>query len=673
MRNIKLVFFMVMAVLLGLYGNVHAVSSWGCDCSTSGCHSSRPSQCEPPPPVNSAPLANAGPNQSVDEESSVTLNGANSSDPDNNIAFYYWEQIDGPVVELSDYNAISPTFVAPAVDLNGISLTFRLTVTDHEAAEGTDTCIVNVSWVNEAPIADAGAEQTVDEGTEVTLDGSNSSDPDDGIASYLWKEVGQPSVTLSDENAARPTFTAPVVNQDSISLTFELTVTDNGGLKATDTSVVNVSWVNEAPTASAGPDQTVNEGDVVTLDASNSNDPDDGIASYMWTQTGAISGVSITFSDPTVAKPTFEAPVVGAEGASLTFQVTVTDNEGLQATDTCIVNINAIHVPPANEAPTADAGVDQTVDGGVLVTLDASNSNDVDDGIASYLWTQVGTVSGVSATLSDPTAVQPTFEAPSVGAPGASLTFQVTVTDIGGLQSTDTCIVNINAVDNTPVNQAPTADAGADQTVDEGDQVVLDGSNSSDPDGVVATYLWKQTGGMSVTLSNPADAQPMFEAPVVDQVSASLTFQITIMDNGGLQSSDTCVVTVNMLDITIEENPTPIPCDDDDDDCDDDDEEDDDRRRRYRRDGDEEDDDDRRRRYRRDGDEEDDDDRRRRYRRDDDEENDDDRRRRYRRDDDEENDDDRRRRYNRDDDDRRGRYNLRGRYDRRLRFDRDDD
>jgi hypothetical protein len=152
-------------------------------------------------------------------------------------------------------------------------------------------------------------------------------------------------------------------------------------------------------------------------------------------------------------------------------------------------------------------------------------------------------------TLSDPTAARPTFEAPAVGATGASLTFQVTVTDNGGLQSSDTCIVNVNAVDDTPVNQPPTADAGADQTVEEGEMVTLYGSNSSDPDGVIASYLWKQTAGRSVTLPDPYAAKPTFEAPAVGKEGASMAFQITVTDIGGLQSTDSCVVKIKAADI----------------------------------------------------------------------------------------------------------------------------
>ncbi|UCF71874.1 MAG: metallophosphoesterase [Deltaproteobacteria bacterium] len=93
---------------------------------------------------------------------------------------------------------------------------------------------------------------------------------------------------------------------------------------------------NDPPTADAGPDQTVYEGVIVTLDGSSSSDPDDGIASYLWEQT---DGTSVVLSDPSEVEPTFTAPYVGPDGESLTFQLTVTDTGGLQSTDTCTVHV----------------------------------------------------------------------------------------------------------------------------------------------------------------------------------------------------------------------------------------------------------------------------------------------------------------------------------------------
>jgi hypothetical protein len=102
---------------------------------------------------------------------------------------------------------------------------------------------------------------------------------------------------------------------------------------------------------------------------------------------------------------------------------------------------------------------------------------------------------------------------------------------------------------NESVNMPPTADAGPDQTVDEGSTVTLDGSNSWDDDGTIVSYDWTQIGGVAVTLSETWTAQPIFTAPDVGSEWILLTFQVTITDDGGLQSQDTCIVQVSPLNI----------------------------------------------------------------------------------------------------------------------------
>jgi hypothetical protein len=481
--------------------------------------------------TNNPPVANAGPDQSVNEGVTVTLNGSNSSDPGGSIVSYQWTQTGGTAVTLSSSTLVQPTFSTPNVGPSSASLTFQLTVTDSGGLKATDTCTVNVTWVNAPPTASAGPDQTVNEGVTVTLNGSGSSDPDNGIGSYLWTQTGGAAVTLSSSTSAQPTFRAPNVGSGGTSLTFQLTVIDGGGLQATDTCIVNVTDVNLPPIANAGPDQTVNEGVTVTLNGSGSSDPDNGIGSYLWTQTG---GTAVTLSGTTVVQPTFKAPNVGPAGTSLTFRLTVTDNGGLQATDTCIVSVADVNLPPI-----ANAGPDQTVNEGVTVTLNGASSSDPDGGIASYLWTQTG---GSSIPLSNPSVVNPTFQSPGLGTGGAALTFMLTVTDISGQAAQDTCIVNV-----TRGNLPPIANAGPDQTASEGTTVTLNGSNSSDPDNSIASYLWAQTGGLGVTLSSATTARPTFAAPNVGSGGTSLTFQLTVTDNGGLKSTDTCIVNVSWV------------------------------------------------------------------------------------------------------------------------------
>jgi hypothetical protein len=283
---------------------------------------------------NQPPIADAGPDQTIPPASSVILSATNSYDPDGGSLSYTWKQIQGTEVILSSTNAVQPTFTAPDADLNGETLVFSVTVRDQHGMEAVDTCSINIVSVNLPPLADAGVDQTVEEWAVVMLDGSGCSDPDDGLADHSWEQIGGPSVEIMDADLARPTFVAPNVGPEGASLTFQLTVKDMSGLQSVDTCVVNVSWVNAPPKAEAGPDQILKCGKSSILDGSASTDPDDGIASYQWTQT---SGPPVILSDPTASSPTFTAP--DQKKAVLIFGLTVTDYNGLKSTDTCTVRV----------------------------------------------------------------------------------------------------------------------------------------------------------------------------------------------------------------------------------------------------------------------------------------------------------------------------------------------
>jgi len=189
---------------------------------------------------NQLPLANAGPDQNVNEGVVVTLGGANSSDPEGGALVYSWSQVSGTAVTLSNPSAAQTTFASPNVGPNGETLGFQLTVTDSGGLQSADTCLVNVLWVNQPPIAKAGSDQNVNEGTMVTLNGAGSSDPDGSALFYEWTQMSGPPVTLSSPSVAQPTFLAPGVGEAGESLTFQLTVTDSVGLFTRDSCIVNV-------------------------------------------------------------------------------------------------------------------------------------------------------------------------------------------------------------------------------------------------------------------------------------------------------------------------------------------------------------------------------------------------------------------------------------------------
>jgi hypothetical protein len=92
-----------------------------------------------------------------------------------------------------------------------------------------------------------------------------------------------------------------------------------------------------------------------------------------------------------------------------------------------------------------------------------------------------------------------------------------------------------------PTNKAPTANAGEDKTVDEGNGITLSGSGA-DSDGSISSYSWTQTSGDPVTINNADNSSASFDVTTTTQVT--LTFQLTVTDNDGATGSDTVNFTV---------------------------------------------------------------------------------------------------------------------------------
>jgi hypothetical protein len=146
-----------------------------------------------------------------------------------NATGFSWAQVAGtPTVTLSNANTAIASFTAPAT---ATTLTFRLTVQGPGGPQTTDE-VVTVAAIA-PPRANAGPPQTVLAGSTVTLDGSGST----GATSYLWKQTGGVTASLSSTTAIKPTFTMPNTPDPLI---FQLTVTGPGG---SDVATVQISPV----------------------------------------------------------------------------------------------------------------------------------------------------------------------------------------------------------------------------------------------------------------------------------------------------------------------------------------------------------------------------------------------------------------------------------------------
>ena len=283
--------------------------------------------------VNPDLIAEAGPNQQIDERTLVTLNGSVKLNISGRPVSYQWKAPEG--ITLSSDTVANPTFTAPEIP-NGSGFTMftlSLTISDGVNYSTADEVYIVVGNVNRPPVANAGNDQTVNEKSLVTLDGSASFDPDDNYLSYVWTSPN--GIYINSRNSSKATFTAPEVNADT-KFTFYLTVQETFSYQ-TDTIVITVKNINQVPTANAGNMQIVNEGETVTLDARSSRDPDGDILTYKWT---APEG--ITLSSTTSATPSFTVSAVESD-TWLNFTLVV--NDGKVNSPTAQVNVLVRNVP----------------------------------------------------------------------------------------------------------------------------------------------------------------------------------------------------------------------------------------------------------------------------------------------------------------------------------------
>jgi fibronectin type 3 domain-containing protein len=272
--------------------------------------------------VNSVPTANAGPDQVINTEEIVTLNGSESSDADGDPLTYHWTQTGGSAVTLSDPIGSQPTFIATSSG----AFVFSLIVNDGELDSVPDTVNITVNLLNNVPIADAGQDQTGEVDQAVTLDGSGSTDSDGDSLSFIWSQKDGPSVVLSNSSLATPTF-LPTVTGIYV---FQLAVSDGQSQSFSDSVTVTINGENQVPVANAGPDLIVETGSLVTLDGSMSYDDDMDTLTYHWSQK---EGTNILLQGSNSVSSRF-FPV---DTKTYTFELVVDD--GVNQSDPDYVNI----------------------------------------------------------------------------------------------------------------------------------------------------------------------------------------------------------------------------------------------------------------------------------------------------------------------------------------------
>ena len=341
---------------------------------------------------NSAPRANAGPDQTLYVTDTVYLDASGSSDVDGDPLTLSWAFVtapDGSAAVLSDPTAVNPSFT---VDLPG-TYVIQLTVSDGQVESAPDT--VTITTQNSQPVAGAGADQTVALADTVQLDGSGSRDADGDPLGFFWSLIVLPvgsAAQISDPAAVDPTFLADVPG------TYVAQLIVNDGALDSDPDTVSITTANTPPVADAGADQTVSLADTVQLDGSGSRDADGDPLNFFWSLIVLPVGSEAQISDPAAVAPTFLADLPGTYVAQLIV------NDGVLDSDPDTVTISTENTPPV-----ADAGPDQDAFVGEAVALDGSGSGDPDGDPLTYRWVFNIMPASSVAVLSAATAANPSF------------------------------------------------------------------------------------------------------------------------------------------------------------------------------------------------------------------------------------------------------------------------
>ncbi|MFA5772701.1 MAG: PKD domain-containing protein [Thermoplasmata archaeon] len=412
---------------------------------------------------NKLPVANAGPDQTVEVNKPATLDGSGSNDPDGNAITYKWEQTDGPSVTLSSKTVATPTFTPTDEG----TYKFSLVVNDGKANSAVSVVTITVTKANNPPIADAGRDQTVNVSETATLNGNASYDPDGDTITYKWIQIDGPTVLILYSTTAKPMFT-PTANGV---YKFQLIVNDS---KAdSEPSVVTITAVtakqNIPPVADAGKNQTTEVDTMVALDGSASYDEDNDTITVEWTQIGGPAAV--TMSNTTDVKPTFTPNVTG------TYRFKLVANDG--KADSTVPGVVTITVTKVNNPPAAEAGADQIVEANTSAALNGTASSDPDGDTLSYKWTQD---SGPAINISNPNVAKIIITPTIVG----NYTFTLTVND-GKADSSDSvaiAVVSLLDTDNDGIRDSIEKATGTDPYNNDTDgDGLLDGIEDKNRDG----------------------------------------------------------------------------------------------------------------------------------------------------------------------------------------------
>ncbi|MBI5494768.1 MAG: tandem-95 repeat protein [Deltaproteobacteria bacterium] len=443
--------------------------------------------------------------------------------------------------------------VTPAGNQNG-PVTITISVTDTLGAVGTDSFVVNITPVNDAPTISDTTNQTVAEDNALNTNITVGDAEDAAAALNLTATssntalVPNGSLILAGSGATRTLVAIPTANASGTT-TITLTVTDSGSLTATDTFVLTVTAVNDLPTVSDVTDQVVDE-DVATaaldITVGDVETPANQLVmSGTSSDTTLVPNANIVFGGSGSARTVTVTPAANLSGTA-TITITVTDTATGTATDTFVLTVNSVNDLPTVAGLGNQSVPEDTTMGPVTFTI-----GDVE--------TPAGTLT-VSAVSSNQVLVPDA--AITLGGAGASRTLTVVpVADAFGTTTLTVSVVDANGgtttvpvvLTVTSVNDLPTISAISAQVTDEDVPTAAVGFTVGDLESPATQLVVAGTSDnqalvqdTDIAITGTGNVRSVTVVPAAN-ASGTATITLTVADTDGGTAVTTFVLTVNAV------------------------------------------------------------------------------------------------------------------------------
>ena len=367
---------------------------------------------------SSAPVANAGSDQTVESGVTATLDGSASSDPGSETLIYSWTQINGTIVTLSDTTAVQPTFTLPSGGTGGKSLTFELKVTNETGLKNTDNVTINVNPATGSVKVNLSPQAAITAGAKWNIDGGGWQDSGATVSSVIvgdhtvnfkaaerWDAPGSETVTLNEGQTTEITGTYTKV-------TFTITAyAGSGGSISPSGSVSVTDGEDQAFTIAPNTEYYISD---VLVDGFSVG----VVTTYTFENVTTTHTIAATFAT-TPTDPSIDiGSGSGTKGDKITLPITLTNVSGTDVAavsvdiryDTAVFEKPKAAIGPSGDAADKNISTSQPSSGVFRVTLfSISNNNVIGDGVVAYLTlTILANAPGTETTLTNtPSASDP--------------------------------------------------------------------------------------------------------------------------------------------------------------------------------------------------------------------------------------------------------------------------